>query len=67
MDEEYMYIINILLQVKEKNRGVTLTEEQILEKAVEIDPKFAIKYFKRTLRITPFCEIINLRPTGYTM
>jgi len=67
MDEEYLYILNILLKIKEKYKGHFLKEEQIYNEAIAIDPTFAIKFFKRVFRITPFFELLNLKPSGYLL
>lgn len=66
-DDDCLYLYNILLKVKTENKGVPLKEDQILEKAMSIDPEFASKFFKRMFRATIFIEMLQLKSTGFMM
>lgn len=67
MDKDYVHLLTVLMKVKTENKGKPLKEEQILAEATKIDSEFPKKFFKRVFRITPFCEILRIRPTGFIM
>lgn len=66
-DSDYGYIISVLSEVKSKNKGMPMSEKQILEHALKIDPNFANKFFIRIFRMTPIPEILKIRPSSFLM